>query len=322
MTSISRPVIPPRAPELTRVEWSVMIPTYNCAHFLAETLTSVLVQDPGPDQMQIEVVDDASDDAPEEVVAAVGRGRVSFFRQPSHQGQHRNLATCLQRSRGNIVHLLHGDDLVLPGFYAALNRGFASDDQIGAAFCRWQVIDASGHTMTIARPEQTAPGVLPDALGLIASEQRIVTPSIAVRRLIWEQLGGFDPRLACAEDWEMWVRIAAAHPIWYEPSLLASYRSHAHSTTGRNFRNAHELRYSALAIDIFRPYLPPSRKRSIVTSARSAYAETALANAGRLAEEGDIPAMRAHLRAALRLRRSPGVLRRAAGLLLGSAAQR
>ena len=39
--------------------WSVMIPTYNPrADYLEETLWSVLKQDPGPDQMQIEVVDD------------------------------------------------------------------------------------------------------------------------------------------------------------------------------------------------------------------------------------------------------------------------
>ena len=103
-----------------------MIPTYNSAPFLAETLTSVLAQDQGPEQMQIEVVDDASEDDPDEVVAAVGRGRVALPRQPNHSGQHHNLATCIRRSRGDIVHLLHGDDLVLPGFYAALERGFAS----------------------------------------------------------------------------------------------------------------------------------------------------------------------------------------------------
>lgn len=37
--------------------WSVMIPTYNCASYLRETLASVLAQDPGPDLMQIAVVD-------------------------------------------------------------------------------------------------------------------------------------------------------------------------------------------------------------------------------------------------------------------------
>ena len=37
-----------------------MIPTFNCAGHLGEALRSVLAQAPGPDVMQIEVVDDAS----------------------------------------------------------------------------------------------------------------------------------------------------------------------------------------------------------------------------------------------------------------------
>jgi Glycosyl transferase family 2 len=40
--------------------WSVMIPTFHCARFLHQTLESVLSQDPGPDVMQIEIVDDCS----------------------------------------------------------------------------------------------------------------------------------------------------------------------------------------------------------------------------------------------------------------------
>src|SRR4051812_23283601 len=56
--------------------WSVMIPTYDCARFLDQTLRSVLAQDPGPAAMQIEVVDDHSlRDHPAEVVARVGGGR-------------------------------------------------------------------------------------------------------------------------------------------------------------------------------------------------------------------------------------------------------
>ena len=45
--------------------------------------------------------------------------------------------------------------------------------------------------------------------------------SIAVRREAYECLGGFDARLKCSEDWEMWVRIAARYPIWHEPAPLA-----------------------------------------------------------------------------------------------------
>src|ERR1700740_632053 len=97
--------------------WSVMIPTFNCAKYLRETLASVLAQDPGPEQMQIEVVDDCSDkDDPAGGVKELGRCRVLFHRKSVNEGAIQNFNTCLERSRGHLIHVLHGDDLVEPGF--------------------------------------------------------------------------------------------------------------------------------------------------------------------------------------------------------------
>jgi hypothetical protein len=53
-------VLPITEGSMPRLLWSVMIPTFHCARFLRQTLESVLSQDPGPDVMQIEVVDDCS----------------------------------------------------------------------------------------------------------------------------------------------------------------------------------------------------------------------------------------------------------------------
>ena len=57
------PLIAPLPPQADRPLWSVMIPAYNCTHFLPQAIESVLAQAPGPAHMQIEVVDDASTDA-------------------------------------------------------------------------------------------------------------------------------------------------------------------------------------------------------------------------------------------------------------------
>jgi glycosyltransferase involved in cell wall biosynthesis len=295
-----------------------MIPAFECAAYLGDTLRSVLAQDPGHKAMQIEVVDDASGEDLQAVVAEVGQGRIGYHRQPRNVGHIVNFATCLQRSRGEIVHLLHGDDLVLPGFYAAIERGF-DDPAVGAAFCRWQIIDEAGAVTAVAEPEQATAGPLEDALARLASEQRVVTPAIAVRRAVWEHLGGFDPRLECAEDWEMWVRIAAQYRVWYEPALLASYRRHAQSNTGRHFANASELHYTRLAMQLFCPLLPKDRAPAILNAARRAYADTALDNAKGLAGGNRRSAMAAHLWAAWRLWPRVATLRQAARIVLGPA---
>jgi GT2 family glycosyltransferase len=303
-------------PDDHRPTWSVMIPTYNCAATLGETLRSVLEQDLGPNQMQIEVVDDSSDrDDPEAIVREVGGGRVTFFRQTENVGHVRNFESCLQRSRGQYVHLLHGDDFVLAGFYDALQKGFESDPSVGAAFCRWMIVDEGGAVQTIAEPRQDHAGELVDALAHLAGEQHIVTPSIAVRRDVYELLGGFDERLHCAEDWEMWIRIAAQFKVWYEPAVLAAYRRHPQSNTGRHHRLAEELRYTATVIDMVESYLPPDRAKKVALTARRNYARTAVSNARQFAAEGDREAARAHLRLAVELNRSPRILLDAAKLL-------
>jgi glycosyltransferase involved in cell wall biosynthesis len=311
----------PVAAGIHRPVWSVMIPTYNCAMYLKTTLESVLAQDPGPQAMQIEVVDDASSDDIAAVVEQVGRGRVGFFRQPENRGQIGNLSACVERAAGELVHILHGDDYVLPGYYEALERGFASDPNVGAAFCRWKMVDGEGRELAVAEPEDPEAGPLPDALERLASEQRIVTPAIAVRRSVWEHLGGFDSRLKCAEDWEMWVRIAAHYPVWYEPKLLAAYRRHERSNTSRNTRNAEELRYSKIAIDMFTPLLPSDRAGRIVKHARKSYAQTALSNARAFARDSDWRGVTANLAMAARLDPSLGTLAAAAGTLIRAVAK-
>ena len=125
--SLYRSTIPP-VPESDRPLWSVMIPVYNCAAYLPETLRSVLQQAPGPDEMQIEVIDDHSTDADvEKLVKEIGRGRIAYCRQPQNVGSVRNFETCLNRSTGHIIHLLHGDDKVRPGFYEKMFSLFFTD---------------------------------------------------------------------------------------------------------------------------------------------------------------------------------------------------
>lgn len=312
----------PALPEGTdKPVWSVMIPTFNCAQHLGQTLRSVLDQDLGPDVMQIEVVDDGSnEDDPEEVVRDIGRGRVSFFRQPTNVGITRNFETCLRRSRGVLVHQLHGDDLVHEGFYKSMRHGFTVRPAIGAAFCRHAFIDDAGRQIAVSDLEQPESGLLPNALVRLASEQRVMTPSIVVRRSVYEDLGGFDSRLRCAEDWEMWVRIAARYPIWYEPAILCSYRMHTHSNTGRHVNTGEDMRYSRMAIEIFREYLPGSQAGAIARRAKQTYAQSALGNAYSMLMEGKLSAAAAQTTEALRFSASFSVFAQLARLLLKAGA--
>lgn len=308
--------IPPVPEGEARPLWSVMIPTYNCAKYLRETLASVLAQDLGPEMMQIEVIDDHStDDDPAAVVAELGQGRVGFYQQPENVGVPKNFETCLERSRGQLVHLLHGDDYVREGFYSKMQKAFETRPDIGAAFCRQIFMNQEGHQQALSDLEQSESGILTNWLERLASEQRIMTPSIVVRREAYEKLGGFDRRLICSEDWEMWVRIAANYPIWYEVEPLAAYRMHLNSNTGRHIRTGEDMRYTREAIAIFKSYLPDAIAERVSRQARETYAFSALDMAYSLLTKPDLVAAIVQIREALQFSYSLNVIRRVARLL-------
>jgi glycosyltransferase involved in cell wall biosynthesis len=313
-----RAPILPVADETARPLWSVMVPTYNCADYLSKTLTSVLVQDPGPEVMQIEVVDDCSSkDDPARVVEEIGGGRVHFFRQPANGGHVRNFNTCLQRSRGRLVHLLHGDDCVRPDFYRTLQCVFLEHPEVGAAFCRDIRMDENDHWQTISPLLHRESGILDQWLDMIAVGQRLQAPSMVVRRDVYEQLHGFDSRIASyGEDWEMWVRIAARYPVWYEPEPLALYRIRSTSLTGvteRTGKNAHDYRR---AIEINRAHLPPDRADHLSNEARRNFAMACLRRARRKLEVGETGTTTAQIREALKTHRSLPVVIQTLQLLL------
>jgi glycosyltransferase involved in cell wall biosynthesis len=286
--------------------WSVMIPTYNCAHYLEDTLQSVLIQDLGEDIMEICVVDDHSTkDNPEKVVKAIGKGRVKFFRQPKNVGHTQNFATCLNLSRGYLVHQLHGDDMVKYGFYSKMQTLFETNPKMGAAFCRHYFIDENSEQLWCSTLEQAERGVLQDWLRRMGENQIAQTPSMVVRRSVYEHLGGFDSRLKYCEDWEMWVRIAANYPVGYEPEPLAKYRIHNSSNTSRNTATAQNIRDLELGISIMYHYLEQETRDETRAKASRFWAWWALQTAGvMVSKHKDKKGARAQLHAGLRLCKS------------------
>lgn len=259
----SPPVIKPVDSTVVRPLWSVMIPTYNCANYLKRTLESVLLQDPGKEKMQIEVVDDNSTDADVEViVTTVGKGRIKFYKQPENRGSLRNFETCLNRSHGQYIHLLHGDDYVEPGFYIEIENLFNQYPEAGVACTGFWYIDEKGNYLYPNTKIAGQPGILNNWLIILAQGQKLQPPAVAVKRSVYEHLGGFFG-MHYGEDWEMWVRIAAHYPFAYTPLKLVKYRVHDENITAVSFQSGQHIKDMIKAINIIQSYLPANKKRKL-----------------------------------------------------------
>lgn len=253
-----------------------MIPVYNCSGYLRETLVRVLLQDQGNSRMQIEVIDDGSTDADvAAIVRETGKGRVGYFRQEVNVGSLRNFHTCMERSRGHLIHILHGDDLIRPGFYEKMERLFEDHPDIGAGFCRYAYIDEMGRTLYNQDAEMDQAGIPDNWLARLCERQRIQYVAMVVKREVYERLGGFYG-VEYGEDWEMWVRIAAHYPMGYTPEVLAEYRKHYSSISGKSFVTGQNMVSLDWVMKRIRHYLPAQRRAAVMTASRNFYAHYAL----------------------------------------------
>jgi lipopolysaccharide biosynthesis glycosyltransferase len=273
---LTPPIILPVSEKIIRPVWSVMIPTYNCSEHLKKTLTGVLAQDPGEQLMQIEVVDDFSTDANvEQIVKDIGKGRVSYYRQPENVGSLRNFETCINRANGHYIHLLHGDDCVKIGFYKKMAELFFQFPEAGAAFCAYDMIREDDTVIGSAKREAAEPCILDNWLYKIAVESRLQYVCMVVKRDVYESVGSFY-LVNYGEDWEMWTRIAKSFPTAYTPEILAEYRVHNNSITGKSFLTGANVRDISKIIDKISSHIPIKDQIYLKTKARKYYAYDAL----------------------------------------------
>jgi glycosyltransferase involved in cell wall biosynthesis len=278
-----------------------MIPTYNRTKYLEQAIKCVLAQDLGPEQMHIEVIDNCSTESdPEALIEKIGQHRVSYYKQPENIGLVGNLTTCVQRARGHLIHILHDDDLVAPGFYHHMQEAFEKEPSIGAAFCRTFFVDAKGQPLKSFECQRKTAGVLENWLERIAVRNLMQPPGVVVRRSVYEQLGGFHPKLIHSCDWEMWTRIAAHYPVWYEPKILASSRVHPSSESFIAIRSGENVIDEREAIEIMYQYLPSSEADKLYRTVSENCSLWTIMCASRALAKGDMTAALAQIREALR----------------------
>jgi glycosyltransferase involved in cell wall biosynthesis len=237
------PAIESLPAEAARPRWSIMVPTFNAAATIAETLESVLAHGPAAAETQIAVIDNASTDATFQIVQQLSRtshDRVEIFRHSQNLGLVANWNACIEHARGKLIHILHADDYVRPGFYSAVDKAFSQLPAADLCLVRALVVDAKGEPERLAgRLGHTGDALTTTAL---AYGNEFYTPGVVVRRACYERLGGFSPALAYVPDWEMWLRVLANGCGVYVNDPLVCYREAPGNVTNRFSKKADDLR--------------------------------------------------------------------------------
>lgn len=214
---------------------SIIVPAYDCAHFLPDALDSILAQQ--YPNMEVIVVDDGSSDGSAEIAEAYG-SPVKVVRQ-KNQGPAAARNRGVRESRGEYLAFLDGDDAWLPGKLLAQMEHFASHREVGIVygrFKRWRMNEEGKYPPmeTFISPDNNG-GIDDRESGWIYHQLlldgiiHIITAVIP--RSLFETLGGFDESLRVGEDYDFWLRasrLVQAHKL---SRYVALYRISQSSTT-------------------------------------------------------------------------------------------
>ena len=237
---------------------SVVIPTYNCAHLLPRAIESAYAQTFAP--CEVVVVNDGCTDHTDEVIQQLIPTLPSSFvydkKANGGEASARNRGVAL--AKGEFVAFLDQDDAWLHDKLERQMAMFNADVALALSFTAYTRISDSGKDLVCLPEWNPEPD---EALKKLLMRCWITPSTVVVRSDVLRKVGPFDESLWLGNDWDMWLRIAAAgHRTAYLPVPLTDYYWH-----GTNM--SQDLRLVGQAANVIFPrlfkakVLPPSIQR-------------------------------------------------------------
>lgn len=208
---------------------SVIIPSYNCEKYIAQTLQGVIEQT--FTDWELIVVDDSSSDRTVALCTDVDP-RIRVISQP-------NAGVCAARNRGyresmgEFVCFLDHDDYWLPEKLSLQMAWMARRPEFGMVYSNclyWRRVDGE-----FPMPSEVAPAAADDLLdashtGWVYHQFMIdscaLTSSALIRREALEKVGLFDESLAYSEDWDLFLRLSRHYQFAQMNWTSTLYRQH------------------------------------------------------------------------------------------------
>lgn len=206
--------------------FSVIIPTYNRAAFLPETIRSVL--DQSFRDFELLVIDDGSTDNTEEVVRDFKDNRIRYFKIANgERGRARN--TGIRQSRGEYVTFLDSDDVFYPDHLAVAHKSLTEKKRPEILHMGYEIKQPDGKVLSkMIFPETTLNRSVLKA-NIMSCMGVFIRKDVAVQYQFAEER-----TLAGSEDWLLWLRLAARYPIHHQAIITSALIDHA-SRSVRDF---------------------------------------------------------------------------------------
>ncbi len=182
---------------------SVIIPTFNRAHVIGRAIESVLAQTIS--DIELLVVDDASEDNTDKIVSTYRDSRVRYLRCDRRGGAAKARNIGIEGSRGKFLSFMDSDDewagnkLQCDLELLQMGEGYVAASS-GTIF----INEKTGKIIGKPRPER-----LEVFITTVLRLECSTTIDLTVRKDVMVQSGGFDEHLPARQDWDIWIRITS-----------------------------------------------------------------------------------------------------------------
>lgn len=214
---------------------SVIIPTFNRSGMLEEAVKSVLLQD--YKHFELIVVDDGSMDNTSKILNLY-RQHIRIHRQ-SNKGVSAARNAGIEMASGRYIAFLDSDDLWMPRKLSTQVRFFQQNH--GALICQTEEIWMRNGVRIYPQKKHRKPSgyIFDRSLHLC-----LVSPSaVMMRRELFDYVGRFDESLPACEDYDLWLRVSARHPVYLiDDPLIIKRGGHPDQLSGTPALDKYRIR--------------------------------------------------------------------------------
>lgn len=217
---------------MSRPFFSVIIPTYNRADFIGQTIKSVLNQD--FENFELIVVDDGSTDNTAEVVDKISDNRIRYYKKENaERGAARNFGG--KKAKGIYITFLDSDDLFYKNHLRVAYDYILENSEVYILFQQYEFLKDNGAVKLLFTPTQN-----PINQELVENGNFMSCHGVFVKKdTFLENQFNENWELSGSEDYELWLRLAARFPILYSSNVTSALVEH--ETRSVKSMNAYKL---------------------------------------------------------------------------------